>query len=114
MATFGQRLTECRKAKGLSQKELAQLLQTSHSVIGKYERNEMVPSVEAAKKLAQLLDTTVGYLVDETDSAELFKNSRMLQRLKDIENLPEEDKQHFLYTIDAMLRDAKTRQAYAS
>jgi len=49
-----------REAKGLSQKELAKLLNTSYSVIGKYERDEMQPSIEAAKKIAKLIDTTFG------------------------------------------------------
>jgi len=39
-----------RTARSLSQKELAKLLNTSYSVIGKYERDEMQPSIEAAKK----------------------------------------------------------------
>ena len=55
MSTFGKKLRECREAKGLSQKELAKLLNTSYSVIGKYERDEMQPSIEAAKKIAKAL-----------------------------------------------------------
>ena len=47
--TFGKRLTECRKAKNLSQKELAEAFITSHTTIGKYERDEMAPSIDAAK-----------------------------------------------------------------
>lgn len=31
-------------------------------VIGRYERGEMVPSVEVAKKLADAFDTTLDYL----------------------------------------------------
>ncbi len=38
----------------------------------------------------------------------------MLRRLKDINNLSEQDKQAILYNLDALLRDAKTRQAYSS
>lgn len=37
----------------------------------------------------------------------------MLQRLNDISQLKEKDKEHILYTLDAMIRDIKTRQAYA-
>ena len=36
----------------------------------------------------------------------------MLRRLKEINSLPEEDKQHGLCKLDAVLRDARTRQAY--
>lgn len=112
MDSFGKKLTECRKAKNLSQKELAALFKTSHTTIGKYERDEMTPSIEAAKKLALILDTTVGFLIGETQQS-LFKDSRMLDRFKQISLLSTGDKEHILFTLDAVLRDAKTRQAYA-
>lgn len=112
MATFGKKLRDCREAKGLSQKELAKLLQTSYSVIRKYERDEMLPSIEAAKKIAKLIDTTVGYLLGETEETNLFKDPGMLKRLNDINALPEPDKDCLLRNVDAFLRDAKTRLAY--
>lgn len=112
MSTFGKRLRDCRKEKGLSQNEVAKLLKTNHSVIGKYERDDVNPSIDAVKRLAELLDTTVAYLVGEADTNELFKNSDMLRRLKDISELPEQDKEAILYNLDALLRDAKTRLAY--
>jgi transcriptional regulator with XRE-family HTH domain len=112
MSTFGKRLRDCRKEKELSQNEVAKLLKTNHSVIGKYERDDVNPSIDAVKRLAELLDTTVAYLVGEADTNELFKNSDMLRRLKDINELPEQDKEAILYNLDALLRDAKTRLAY--
>jgi len=36
----------------------------------------------------------------------------MLRRLKDISQLPKQDKEAILYNLDALLRDAKTRLAY--
>ena len=104
---FGKKLAECRKAKGLSQKDMAKLLNTSHSVIGKYEREEMTPSIEAAVKLAKLLDTTVGYLLGENKEAKLLKDPAMLKRFQDIENLPQDDKHCVLYTVDNLLKAAK-------
>lgn len=52
MSSFGKRLRECRKAKGPSQKELGKLLETSYTVTGKYERDEMKPSIDMAKKIS--------------------------------------------------------------
>lgn len=65
-----------------------------------------------AKKLAKILDTTVGYLLGETDRADLFKDPAMLKRLQDINTLADNDKHCILYAIDGLLRDAKTRVAY--
>lgn len=100
---------EWGKRKNLSQKELAKLLNTSRSVIGKYEREEMSPSMEAAVKLAKLLDTTVGYLLGENKEAGFMKEITMLKRWQDIEALPEEDKTCVLYTVDYLLKAAKLK-----
>ncbi|GCD80938.1 helix-turn-helix domain-containing protein [Schleiferia thermophila] len=114
MDTFGTRLRDCRKAKGLSQNELAKSLETNHSVIGKYERDEVKPSIDVVKKLAAMLGTTSAYLLGEAQSDELFKDPDMLRRLQEINALPQKDRDCILYNLDAVLRDVKTRKAYAS
>jgi len=113
MDTFGGRLRDCRKAKGLSQNELAGILKTNHSVIGKYERDAVKPSIDVVKRLADVLETTIAYLMGETKSDDLFKDPEMLRRLKEINQLPQKDKDCILYNLDAVLRDVKTRQAYS-
>ena len=77
--------------------ELAKKLGTSTSVIGRYERDEMTPSIEAAKKVAKFLNTTVGYLLGETAETNLLSDPDMLKRLNDIANLLSTDKEHILY-----------------
>lgn len=113
MISFGKKLAVLRKEKKLSQTELATKLSTSVSVISRYERDEMAPSIETAKKLASLLDTTVGYLLGETDDDQLFKDPGMLQRLKDLSQLPNTDKEHILYTLDGLLQNVKAKKAFA-
>lgn len=112
MNSFGKKLRECREAKNLSQSELAKLLNTNHSIIGKYERDEVKPTIDVVKRLADELETTVGYLLGETKQVNLLKNPAMLKRLNDIEALPDEDKHCILYAIDGLLRDAKAKSAY--
>ena len=107
MDSFGKKLADCRKAKNLSQKDLAVAFETSHTTIGKYERDEMVPSIEAAKKLARILETTVGYLLGETEEANLFKDQKMLQRLQDIANLPDKEKECIITTVDHFIKAVK-------
>lgn len=67
----------------------------------------MTPSIEAAKKLANILDTTVGYLLEETEDNDLFKDKKMLQRLQDIAKLPERERSSILLTIDNFIKAAK-------
>ncbi|WP_026473679.1 helix-turn-helix domain-containing protein [Alkaliflexus imshenetskii] len=107
METFGKKLAILRKEKKLSQTDLAKQLNTSVSVISRYERDEMTPSIDAAKKLATLLDTTVGYLLGENENADMFKNPDMLRRFKDILSFPEDKQEHILFAIDSMIKATK-------
>ena len=109
MASFGKKLKECRSEKGLSQTELAKQIDTYHSIIGKYERDEVKPTIDVVKKLANVLDTTVGYLLGETEERELLKDPSMLQRLNDIAKFSQQDKEHILYTLDAMINNVKIK-----
>jgi len=110
---IGERIIRLRKDKGWSQNELAKMLGTSGPIIGRYERNEMVPSVEVAKNLADAFETTLDYLVDETGKQAEIKDKAMLNRVVEIEHLDQEDKKTILQVIDSLLRDAKAKKAYA-
>jgi len=104
MQTFGERLKIARVAKGYSQSQLAKLVNSYHSIIGKYERDEVKPTIDVVKKLADVLDTTAGYLIGESDDRELLKDPSMLKRLNVIAKFSNFDKEHILYTLDAMIK----------
>jgi transcriptional regulator with XRE-family HTH domain len=108
---IGQRITSVRKQKSLSQSALGKLVGTSGDVIGRYERGEMTPSIEVVLKIANALEISLDYLVGQT-SLEVDKQA--LHRLEDISSLPEEERKIVLQVVDSLLRDFKTRQAYAS
>ena len=107
MDTFGKKLAGLRKEKKLSQTELAKQLSTSVSVISRYERDEMTPSIDTAKKLANFLNTSVGYLLGENEQADLFKNPEMLKRFKDILSFSKEKQEHIFFAVDAMIKSTK-------
>ena len=81
----------------------------SRGIWGKYERDEMIPSIEVAKNLARILDTTVGYLLGETDEVNLLKDPEMLKRLNNIMSFPMTEREHIIYTLDAMIKAAKLK-----
>jgi len=62
-----------------------------------------VPSIETAKKLAKILDTTVGYLLGESEDKDLLKDPAMLKLLNEIEKMDSEDKSHILHVLDCLL-----------
>jgi transcriptional regulator with XRE-family HTH domain len=109
MDSFGKKLRECRDAKSLSQAELAKKINSYHSIIGKYERDEVKPTIDVVKKLAEVLETTAGYLLGETEDRELLKDPSMLKRLNDIAKFPEQDKNCILYALDAMINNVKLK-----
>lgn len=109
MLSFGKRISILRKELGLSQTELANKLNTSVSVVSRYELDKMTPSVDTAKKLAKLLNTSVGYLLGENDNAELFKDPEMLKRFKDISEFNDDDKERIIYTLDALIKNVKLK-----
>ena len=49
----------------------------------------------------------------EIEESNTFKDPAMLQRLKDINNLSDQERTCVLFSLDAILRDAKTRKAYS-
>ncbi len=110
---MGDKIQKFRKERGWSQKHLAEMIGTSGPIVSRYERSEMTPSVEVAKKLAESFKVTLGYLVDSMDSIADIKDRAMLQRLTNIEKLDQEDKQTIVHVIDSLLRDAKAKKAYA-
>lgn len=102
--SFGKRLQEARKNKNLSQEEIAKELNTKAPVIGRYERDEMKPSIEVATKLADLLEVSLDYLVGKTD-VQLDKVT--LNRILEVSKFNEEDRQHIFSVIDAFIAKRK-------
>ena len=111
MAKIGDRIAHLRKIKGFSQTELAKLALASREAIGKYERNEAMPSVETAKNIADILEVTLDFLVDEKASASFDKET--VKRINGIQELNEQDKKSIFSVIDAFIRDTKAKQAYS-
>ena len=105
--TFGQKMAFCRKEKKISQAEIGKRANINGDIVGKYERDEMKPSIDTAKKLADALDISLDYLVGDADLRVLDKKT--MQRLEDIEKLPSEDKNNIFYTIDNLIKAAKLK-----
>ncbi len=108
----GKITVDLREQKGWSQTDLADHSKVSRVMIGKYERGEAVPSIEAAKKIADALGVSLDYLVGEGINSKFDK--RTLKRLQDLELLEEDKKSTLLDLIDTYIRDSKTRQAYSA
>jgi transcriptional regulator with XRE-family HTH domain len=108
---FGEKISKLKKAKKLSQIELANLTGISRDAISKYERGDVLPSVEYAKRIADALGVSLDFLVSNSEQEEALDNEAV-KRIKAIQNLPPQEKEKILSVVDALIRDFKTKQAY--
>ena len=102
--SFGKRLLEARKKKRISQEEMAGQLGTKGPAIGRYERDEMKPSIEVAAKMADILEVSLDYLVGKTD-IQLDKTT--FNRILEVSKFNEEDRNHIFSVIDAFIAKRK-------
>lgn len=107
---FAKRLYEIRTEKKLNREKLGKLIGTSGAIIGMYERKERTPSVEVARKIAQALEVSLDFLVGNTD---LKLDTEVLDKIQQIQQLPEQDKFHLFYLMDNVLQNVKAKQAFA-
>jgi transcriptional regulator with XRE-family HTH domain len=108
--SFAERLKELRKKKGVSQGELADLIEVHFTQVSRYERGETKPNAEAMSKLAKALDTTVDYLMSGTTDnlvQEAGLEKELISRFKQVQDLPAEEKRTVLSLLDAFI--AKTK-----
>ena len=68
MANLFERIINARKQVRSTQAELADKIGLSVQTVGRWERGERLPDAEELVKLALALDTTVAYLLGETDN----------------------------------------------
>ncbi|NOW99167.1 helix-turn-helix domain-containing protein [Mucilaginibacter sp. SG564] len=109
MMTFGNRLTSIRKERKVSQSDLGIKAGVHANLIGRYERDEALPSVEVAGKIADALSVSLDYLVGKADKQ---IDQTLLDKVLSIQQLPDEDREHIMYAIDGLIQHAKTKFAY--
>jgi transcriptional regulator with XRE-family HTH domain len=78
MLEFSKKLKEFRKAKGLSQDELASIVGVHKSHMSRYERGLAVPSLEVAQKLANALSVSLNEMIAQNYD---FEKDRELSQL---------------------------------
>ncbi len=62
--TFGEKLSEARKEKGLSQEELAKQIFVTRQALSRWENNTAQPSFEMLSVLCNILDKSPSFFID--------------------------------------------------
>lgn len=101
---FGATVVELRKAKNISQTALTKELDIHKNVLGRYERNEVLPSIEIARKIADILDVSLDYLAGKAD-VQMDKTTQ--KRILEVSKFEETDREHIFSVIDAFIAKRK-------
>ncbi len=65
---FGNRLCSLREEKGLSQKELATILEVSDKAISKWENGQSIPRMETLEKIAEVFNVSLDTLLNDDET----------------------------------------------
>lgn len=110
---FADKLKKLRNGKGLTQKELAAIINVSTSAVSQYERGKATPRRENLILLAEYFGVTVAYLEGTTsiEDIENMLNETYTEDLsvRDLLNMcfaiEPKNRAHFLYVTSLMAKD---------
>lgn len=105
---MGKRLALARKAKQISQYELADLLGLKQPIIAEYEIGRTPVPVQRVPKLAQTLDVSTDFLLglSEGDTARRAKpgpESLLEKKIQELKKLPKSQQQTVLKMLEGLL-----------
>ena len=109
--TIGQRLARLRKQRGYTQVELAEKIGTRQALITAYETDRRALSAEMAVRFAVAMELST----DELLHPKIRKKSaakpslKVMRRMEQIEQLPENKQSFILTALDSLLRGAAAR-----
>ena len=104
---FGQRLAAARHAKGLSQTQLAELLNTTQKTIDYYERRALNPTLDFIERAAKALDVSAADLLGAEPTQTPSKPGpvpQLQKRFEQIKKLPRKEQEFVLKFLDAVLQ----------
>ncbi|MCM3705346.1 helix-turn-helix domain-containing protein [Cytobacillus firmus] len=94
---FGERLRKCRDKKGYTQKFVADKIGIKNNTLSSYESGKRQPDYEILKKLSDLYEVTIDYILTGNQSTnspdemwEEFLNPKTQVFFKDLMDAPEE------------------------
>jgi transcriptional regulator with XRE-family HTH domain len=108
-SVFGTRMIAARKARGITQTQLAHAIGSTQRAISYYEAEGGNPPMEVAAKIAKALGTTADDLLGLLDTAEnhapeTTDERRLWRRFRQLLSLPEKDRRAVLRMLDSLTK----------
>ena len=109
---FGKRLAELRKARGVTQRELAKKIGASQRRIAYYEdpNNKYIPA-DLLPAILKVLKVSADELLGIKDAKHQLDpdHAALWRKLKKITNLPRKDQKALLQVLDSLLKQNKSK-----
>lgn len=67
MINFNERLKQIRISSNMTQREVVELLQTSHNCYASWEQGRTEPNTDMLRRLCKIFDVSADYLLGLTD-----------------------------------------------
>lgn len=107
--TLGEKIKSARKAKGFTQRQLADMVNAKHNSISDWESNKSKPDMDTVELLCGALDLTPTYLVGSKSDDEyadiigkIMNEPGLLDMIDDYRNLSENDKKAIRQIISSL------------
>jgi transcriptional regulator with XRE-family HTH domain len=114
MADFGKNLAELRKARNLTQIELANLLDVQPRLLGRWERGQGKPQFDYIVKLADVLEVSIDRLVRgaEDSAADRFeiRNRKLKELCKQVDQLKADEQDVICHFLDLAVRHERLKE----
>lgn len=106
---FSKRLKKLRSEKNLTQKQLADAIQTSQQNIAFYEKNKRQPKQEILERIAKYFNVSTDYLLCKTDkkNTDLTKTEFLFRSAVEDLNLTEEEQEIFKQEINDFIEQRR-------
>lgn len=112
---FGERLKAIRRKKGLTQYQLADILNTSQRMIAHYEKNGNRPRIDKVKSLAEVLGVSISELIENEKPSKIKEKEedvsyKIMKKVRVIEKLPVRDQKAIFRLINSLAEKNKIQE----
>jgi transcriptional regulator with XRE-family HTH domain len=113
ISCLSENLKQARKAKGWSQTELAEKLETHLTHVSRVERGKYTPSIDFVAKAAKVLGVSLDSLVAENGEGLQdvhIEDKDLADRLRLLETLESQERDALITVMDSMLTKHRMRK----
>ena len=110
---FSEKIRQLRNEKKFTQEKLGDLVGVHTVHIGKYETGKSSPSADTLKKLAEVFEVSIDYLMfDDAKNMASIKitDKKLLNLFEEINSFTDDEKGHIKYVLEAIVKDKKHKE----